>query len=111
MTHPAEPFITVVDSDDGWEDDEETGGRVRMLISNDRVQCGLRKPGPVAGTTFEVELEAHETLLVLEGHGEIVVDDGAPIELRPGVIVSIPRGCETRWTIADERFREIWLYS
>jgi uncharacterized cupin superfamily protein len=111
MANSAEPFVTCLDSDEGWEHDEETGGLVRMLRADDRVQLGLWKPGPVVGTTIEVQLEEHETFLVLDGHGELVVDEGEPIALRPGVIVSIPRGCRTRWLIADEHFREIWLYS
>ena len=104
-----EPFITHVDSEDEWEHDQETGGLVLMLRADDRMQVGLWKPGPVVDTTFDVLLEANETLLVLDGQGELRVDDGAPIELRRGVIVSIPRGCRTRW-IVDEHFREIWLY-
>jgi uncharacterized cupin superfamily protein len=104
-----EPFVTHVDTQDRWEHDEETGGLVRILRADDLVQVGLWKPGPVVGTTIEYELDANETLLVLEGSGELRVNDGAPIELRPGVIVSLPRGCLTRW-IVDEHFRELWLY-
>lgn len=98
-----------VDGDEGWEHDEETGGLVRMVRSDDPIFVGLWKPGPVAGATIEFELAANETLLVLAGRGELRVNDGEPIELRSGVIVSLERGCRTRWVV-DEQFRELWLY-
>ncbi|HEY2373551.1 MAG TPA: cupin domain-containing protein [Gaiellaceae bacterium] len=80
-----------------------------MVRTDDRVQVGLWKPGPVAGVAIEYELAADETLVVLEGSGELRVNDGAPIELRPGIIVSLSRGCRTRW-IVDGDFRELWIY-
>lgn len=93
-----------------WEHDEETGGLVHMLHASDTVQVGLWKPGPVADTTFEVDLEADETLLVLAGSGRLQIDGATPLELRSGDIVSLPKGASTSWVV-DEAFRELWVYS
>jgi uncharacterized cupin superfamily protein len=93
-----------------WEHDEETGGLVHMLRATDSVEIGLWKPGPVADTPFEVSLEADETLFVLAGSGRLQVNGDAPLELRPGDIVSLPRGALARWVV-DEAFRELWVYS
>jgi len=102
-------FVSHVDATD-WEHDEETGGLVHMLRAEDGIQAGLWKPGPVAGTPIEVELEADETFLVLDGTGELRVDGGEALELRAGVLVSLRKGARTRW-IVDEAFREFWVYS
>jgi hypothetical protein len=42
--------------------------------------------------------------------GELRVDDGAPIELRPGVVVALSRGVRLHWRV-DADFRELWVYS
>jgi uncharacterized cupin superfamily protein len=102
------PFVTDVSTHEGWERDEETGGLVR-IVRTEPVLVGLWKPNGVAGQSIEFKLDAHETLVVLEGSGELWVDDGAPIELRPGVVVSLSRGAQVRWRV-DENFRELWIY-
>ena len=102
-------FISHVDVGD-WEHDEETGGLVHILREDDAVQAGLWKPGPVAEAVIEVELEADETLLVLEGSGRLEIDGGPHIELKPGIMISLQRGARTRWVV-DEAFLEFWVYS
>jgi len=99
-----------VDADEGWEPDEETGGLVRMVRESPEFAVGLWKPNGAAGRRIEYRLKADETLVVLQGSGEVRVDGGEPIELRPGVVVSLPRGCELSWLV-DGEFRELWLYS
>lgn len=103
-------LVTHVDADEAWEPDEETGGLVRAIRVSDALTVGLWKPNGVAGTRIEYRLDAEETLVVLAGRGEVRVDGGEPIELRPGVVVSLPRGCELSWLV-DEQFRELWIYS
>jgi uncharacterized cupin superfamily protein len=103
------PFVTHVDSDEGWEHDEETGGLVLMLRT-EPVLVGLWKPKGGAGHVVEYELEADETLIVVAGTGELRVDGGAPIELRAGVAVSLSRGARLHWRV-DADFRELWVYS
>ncbi len=104
------PVVTHVDASDGWEHDEENGGLVRMVRTAEAVEIGLWKPNGVAGTRLEYELTADETLVVLQGSGELRVDDGDPINLRPGVVVSLSRGCRLSWLV-DAEFRELWVYS
>ena len=102
--------MTNVDAREGWEHDDENGGRVLMLRTTESVEVGLWKPNGVAGSPFEYELTADETLVVLRGKGELRVDGGEPIELRPGVVISLQRGCSVGWLVDDE-FRELWIYS
>jgi uncharacterized cupin superfamily protein len=93
-----------------WEHDDETGGLVHMLHSDGAVEVGLWRPGATANTTIEVILQARETLLVLSGSARLQVNDDPPYDLRPGNIVSLPRGARTRWVV-DDAFSELWIYS
>ena len=102
--------MTHVGAEHGWEPDDETGGLVSVMRSSEHVTVGLWKPNGVANTRIEYELSADETLVVLSGSGEVRVDDGEPIALRPGVVVSLDRGCRLSWLVDDE-FRELWVYS
>jgi uncharacterized cupin superfamily protein len=106
----ARPLVIHVDAGDGWEPDQETGGLVRMVRDGDSVIVGLWKPNGAAGRRIDYVLDADETLVVLQGTGEVRVDGGEPIELRSGVVVSIPRGSHLSWLV-DEAFRELWIYS
>jgi uncharacterized cupin superfamily protein len=102
-------FVSSLDAD-AWEHDEETGGLVHLLRSDEAVQAGLWKPGAVAGTVIELELVADETLLVLAGSGQLQVDSGPTLELSPGDMVSLQKGARTKWVV-DEAFREFWVYT
>jgi uncharacterized cupin superfamily protein len=102
--------VTHIDVDEGWERDEETGGLVHMVRSAEPVLVGLWKPSGGAGAEIEYALDAEETLVVLRGKGDLRVDGGEPIELRPGVVVSLSRGCRLSWRV-DADFRELWVYS
>jgi uncharacterized cupin superfamily protein len=102
-------FVSQIEADD-WELDEETGGLVHFLRADDDVQAGLWKPGPLAGVPIDLTLTAHETFLVLDGSGQITVDGAAPLQLEPGIMVSLRKGATTRWLV-DEAFKELWIYS
>ena len=102
-------FVSRTDAEE-WEHDEETGGLVHLLRSDDDVQAGLWKPGEMAGRRIEVELVADETLLVLAGRGELQVDGDPPLVLSAGDMVSLRKGARTRWVV-DAEFREFWVYS
>ena len=93
-----------------WEHDDETGGLVHMLHSDDAVEVGLWRPGAAANTTIEVLLQARETLLVLSGNARLQVNDDVPTDLQPGNIVTLRRGARTRWVV-DDAFSELWIYS
>ena len=62
------------------------------------------------GKLIELELVADETLLVLDGSGQLQVDGGHALELRPGDMISLRKGARTKWLV-DEAFREFWVYS
>jgi uncharacterized cupin superfamily protein len=102
--------VVDLDADEGWEPDAETGGLVRVVRASDALTVGLWKPSGTGGSPIEYRLEDDETLVVLRGTGDVRVDGGEPIELRPGVVVSLSRGCELSWRVDDE-FRELWVYS
>lgn len=95
---------------DTWEHDDETGGLVHMVRSNDKVQIGLWQPGAVANTIIDVMLARDETLVVLAGSGRLQVDGGEPLELGVGTIVALLKGARTQWVV-DDAFRELWVYS
>jgi uncharacterized cupin superfamily protein len=102
-------FVSSLDAE-GWEHDEETGGLVHLLRADEAVQAGLWKPGAVAGKVIEIELVADETLLVLNGSGQLQVDSGPTLELGPGDMVSLQKGARTKWVV-DEAFTEFWVYT
>lgn len=104
------PAVIHIGAEEGWEHDDETGGLVRMVRESPQLAVGLWKPNGAAGRRIEYRLEADETLVVLQGSGEVRVDGGEPIELSPGVVVSLPRGCDLSWLV-DAEFRELWLLS
>jgi uncharacterized cupin superfamily protein len=102
-------LISRWDAED-WEHDEETGGLVHVLRADDAVQAGLWKPGETAGRPIELELVAHETVLVLAGTGTLQVDGGPVIELAAGDMISMRKGARTTWVVAAD-FKEFWVYS
>lgn len=104
------PWLMHIDDDASWEPDEETGGLVHVVHSSDTVTVGLWKPDGAAGARIEYQLDIDETLVVLRGSGEVCVDGSDPIQLRPGIVVSLPRGCRLSWVVDDD-FRELWIYS
>ena len=106
-------FFSQMDAAAEWEHDDETGGLVYFLRSDDAVQAGLWKPKTVPGQSeyvVSVHLVWHETVLVLEGSGQLEIEGGPTLELRPGNMVSLPKGARTRWVVSDD-FKEFWVYS
>lgn len=59
-----------------------------------------------AGTARDVE--ADEVFVVLAGDGELHGEDGATIELRPGVVVRLAAGERTEWVVR-ETVRKLYL--
>jgi uncharacterized cupin superfamily protein len=102
-------FVSRIDAE-AWEHDQETGGLVHFVRADEGLQAGLWKPGDVANQPIELELVADETFLVLEGCGELRVDSGEGLELRPGMMVSLRKGARTSWLV-DADFKEFWVYS
>jgi uncharacterized cupin superfamily protein len=96
-------------TDQVWEDDEETGGQVAMLLDSPNVQAGLWRPGRSGLGPIEIELDHTEIVLVLSGTGQLEVNGGEPLDLAPGRAARIDVGSHTRWMV-DQEFTELWLY-
>jgi uncharacterized protein len=73
--------------------------------------------GEVAGVSFglweagpgvDVDVEADELFLVLQGRGEVSFEDGSRLALAPGVLVRLRAGDRTTWTI-EERLRKLYV--
>ena len=109
MSESTSALMSRWDAED-WEYDEETGGLVHLRRADDAVQAGLWKPGKTAGRTSELELVAHETVLVLAGTGTLQVDGGPVLELAAGDMISLRKGARTTWVV-DADFKEFWVYS
>jgi uncharacterized cupin superfamily protein len=109
MSESTSALMSRWDAED-WEYDEETGGLVHLLRADDAVQAGLWKPGETAGRMIELELAAHETVLVLAGTGTLQVDAGPVLELAAGDMISLRKGARTTWVV-DADFKEFWVYS
>jgi uncharacterized cupin superfamily protein len=92
-----------------WEDDEETGGQVAMLVDTPTVQAGLWRPGRSGLGPIDVDLVHTEIILVLSGAGQLQVDDAAPLNLITGTAARIGAGARTRWMV-DREFTELWVY-
>lgn len=93
---------------DAFEPDGEMGGLVHVVRGDDDVQAGLWQ-APDGLPPFEVELDHHETVLVLEGSVEIEIEDGPTFELRPGDIASFRRGIRSTWR-PEPGFKELWVF-
>lgn len=102
-------FVSHVDTDE-WEPDEDTGGWVHFLRSDDSVEAGLWKPDPAtAGLPVHVVLEAHQTIVILKGNARIAIVGGPTLELKPGDSASFAKGSKTTWTVTPT-FMEFWAY-
>lgn len=50
-------------------------------------------------STFRYQFSGDETFHVLEGDLDVAIDGGPTVTLRPGDIVSFPKGASSVWTI------------
>ena len=102
-------FVSSTDTDE-WEFDPEVGGDMHVLCTGVGTEAGMSRftqasaSDPIVYTPPE-----RETLVVLEGRADIEISDGPTIELRPGVLASIPAGVETTWRILETPFKEFWV--
>lgn len=81
-----------------WAADTDVGGSAHMLFDHDRAKAGLWRadPGDHRGLV-EVEIPARETILVVEGRVRVSIDRGAPYDLGPGDMLSIPERSLVGW--------------
>jgi uncharacterized cupin superfamily protein len=92
-----------------WVPDDETPGQVALILEQEGLFAGLWRSGGADLDPFDVPLKFHETIYVLAGSGQLRVDDGPPIDLAPGVTLTIPKGSVTHWSVAPD-FVELWIY-
>ncbi|MFT4264533.1 MAG: cupin domain-containing protein [Nocardioides sp.] len=59
-----------------------------------------------AGTVTDTE--ADEVFAVIAGSGTVTFADGESVALRPGVVVRLRAGEQTRWTVT-ETLRKVWV--
>ncbi len=50
-------------------------------------------------SVFDYRFELNESLHVLEGHVVVSQEGGPTIDMRPGDVVSFPKGAMTRWAV------------
>ncbi len=62
----------------------------------------------VEPSTFKLSFPGHETVHVLEGALDVVLADGATVELRPGDVATFPAGQESIWTVS-ERLKKVFV--
>jgi quercetin dioxygenase-like cupin family protein len=92
-----------------WEFDPEVNGDLHLLCSVDGVESGMsRFAGAEVGKPVTYTPPRRETLLVLEGAARVEISGGPTLELRPGVMASIPGGTETTWHLTPP-FKEFWV--
>jgi uncharacterized cupin superfamily protein len=103
-------FVSHPDTEE-WEADEETGGWVHFLRSDDHVEAGLWKPDPAtAGQPVSVVLPDNQTIVILRGNARIAIVGGPTLELKPGDVASFSKGAKTTWTVTPT-FMEFWVYN
>lgn len=97
------PMITG-DAADSWEPFVDGGhqiGEVRWITQQERpggvLAVGLWRIDPEAGAELPYAVRGSETIHVLEGEAVLEQPDGGTIELRPGVVVSLPDGYTATW--------------
>lgn len=61
-------------------------------------------------STFTYTFSGNETFHVLEGEVRIELESGDAVELRPGDLVSFPRGARSTW-IAHTPFKKFFVIS
>jgi quercetin dioxygenase-like cupin family protein len=105
---PAPGVFTSTTSTDEWAFDPEVNGDLHLLCSAGGVEAGMSRFTGEAGEPVTYTPPKRETLLVLEGEARVELTGGPTLELKPGVLASIPAGTETTWHITPP-FKEFWV--
>ena len=101
-------FVSNTDTDE-WEFDPEVGGDLHVLCAEVGIDAGMSRFGDATPSEPVVFTpSSRETLIVLEGEARVEITDGPTLELRPGVLASIPAGTETTWHVTPP-FKEFWV--
>lgn len=104
MTTAADLHISSVDTKTGWVPFVEDGheiGEVHWLVQQARADgvlaAGLWRIDPESGAELPYAVHGSETIHVLEGEAVLELSDGRTIELKPGVVLSLPDGFSATW--------------
>ena len=79
-------------------------GAARPLTELGGAEIGLWEMAP--GTDHDTEVD--EVFVVLSGQGTVTFEDGAAIELAPGVAVRLHAGERTTWVVT-ETLRKVYV--
>jgi uncharacterized cupin superfamily protein len=111
------PFVSSVEADT-WEPFEVGDGRiigeVHFLRSEDdgSFYAGLwRLPAGGMPEPFDYEMAMNETIHVLEGAVELAIEGGPTLHLKAGDLASFRAGTNSRWTLREVPFRELFVLS
>ena len=100
-------FVSTTSTDE-WEFDPEVDGDLHMLCSAGDVEAGMSRFTGATDKPVTYTPPKRETLIVLEGEARVELAGGPTLELKPGVMASIPAGTETTWHITPP-FKEFWV--
>ena len=102
---PLEPFEPAV-PDEARTAFAELEGLSALLAAGALTEGGVWEMEPGVGT----DTEADEVFVVLSGAGTVEFLDPArpPVTLRPGTLLRLEEGMQTRWTVT-ERLRKLYL--
>jgi uncharacterized cupin superfamily protein len=104
--HPG-VFVSSVRTEE-WEADPEVGGEMHVLVEDETAFAGLSRftdkdeVGPWTA-------QQRETVLVLEGHAQIDMENGPTVELGVGDMASFPKGSVMTWHLTLP-FKEVWFF-
>jgi uncharacterized cupin superfamily protein len=111
------PFVSSVEADT-WEPFDVGDGRiigeVHFLRSEDdgSFYAGLwRMPAGDLPEPFDYEMAMNETIHVLEGAVELAIEGGPTLQLKAGDLASFRAGTNSRWTLREVPFRELFVLS
>lgn len=105
--HPG-VFVSSTSTEE-FEPDPEVNGEIHLLCSVPGTDAGMsRYRGEELGEPVVYTTPARETLLVLEGTASVEIEGGPTLDLKPGVLASIPAGTVTTWRVRPP-FKEFWV--
>ena len=96
-------------STDEWAFDPEVNGEIHELCAADGVESGMSRFVDVPSEPIRYVPPGRETFVVLEGRATVRIGGAITLELRPGVVASLPPGAETEWVISEVPFQEFWV--
>lgn len=101
-------FVSDVDAQE-WEPvPEYPGSESHVLVESDGYQAGFWRIRGEGSMTLRWNPPARDTFLVLEGAVRIEIPDGPTLDLKPGMVVSLPRGVETTWHVTTP-YKDVYV--